>query len=123
MKGNLTDYETFSKYLDSYIHNNQNIESDKINELRNLFNETLEKCTLVFDENVFVDTTKERPRESMVYYDLLMWSFQQYSKELLVENKETIKKYFIELCNMEEFQKTLSGGLQNKGSILNRRQL
>ena len=59
----------------------------------------------------------------MVYYDLLMWSFQQYSKKLLIDNKETIKEHFIELCNMGDFQKTLSGGLQNKGAILKRRQL
>jgi len=123
MKGNLTDYENFSKYLDYYMSNNQFIEDDEIEALRNLFNETLEKCTLVFDDNVFVDTTKERTRESMVYYDLLMWSFQQYSKKLLVTNKEIIKKYFMDLCNMEDFQKTLSGGLQNKGSILTRRRL
>lgn len=123
MKNELTDYENFSKYLDSFMSYNQNIGEDEIEKLRNLFNETLEKCKLVFDDNVFVDTTKERPKESMVYYDLLMWSFQQYDKDKLVDNKEIIKEYFIELCNMDEFQRTLSGGLQNKGSILKRRHL
>lgn len=123
VKNELTDYENFSKYLDSFMSYNQNIGEDEIEKLRNLFNETLEKCKLVFDDNVFVDTTKERPKESMVYYDLLMWSFQQYDKDKLVDTKEIIKEYFIELCNMDEFQRTLSGGLQNKGSILKRRRL
>ena len=123
MKNELMDYENFSKYLDSFMSYNQNIGEDEIEKLRNLFNETLEKCKLVFDDNVFVDTTKERPKESMVYYDLLMWSFQQYDKDKLVDNKKIIKEYFIELCNMDEFQRTLSGGLQNKGSILKRRRL
>ncbi|CAD6491406.1 MAG: hypothetical protein FFODKBPE_00142 [Candidatus Argoarchaeum ethanivorans] len=123
MGSDLTDYENFSKYLDSFMSNNQNIGEDEIEGLRNLFNETLEKCKLVFDDNVFVDTTKERPKESMVYYDLLMWSFQQYDKDKLFDNKEIIKGYFIDLCKMDEFQRTLSGGLQNKGSISKRRRL
>lgn len=123
MKSDLTDYDNFSKYLDSYMNNKQNIESDEIEKMRTLFNETLEKCTLVFGDDVFVDTTKDRQKESMVYYDLLMWSFQNYSKDVLGKKKDIVKSLFMELCIMDEFQKTLSGGLQNKGSILKRRKL
>lgn len=123
MNGDLVDYDKFSKYLDSYMLKNQNIDGDEIEKLRNLFSETLNKCVIVFEDDVFVDTNKERPRESMVYYDLLMWSFQQYTTDFLVENQERIKKLFTDLCVMDDFQKTLSGGLQNKGSILSRRTL
>lgn len=123
MSGELADYDKFSKYLDSYMDNNQNMLDDKIEELRTLFNGTLDKCAMVFKDDVFVDTNKQKPKEAMVYYDLLMWSFQQHSNEFLIKNKEKIKDRFKELCNMDGFQRTLSGGLQNKSSILKRRKL
>ena len=123
MKGDLHDYKKLSKYLDSYMHKNQTIENDEIEKLRVLFNETLDKCNLIFGNDVFIDTTKEKPKEGMVHYDLLMWSFQQYPTEFVVKNKESIIEYFKELCLMDEFIKTLSGGLQKKSSILKRRQL
>lgn len=123
MGGELADYDKFSKYLDSYMSKNQNMDDDEIEELRILFDETLNKCVKVFEDDVFVDTNKQKPKEAMVYYDLLMWSFQQCSNEFLIKNKEKIKVRFKELCNMDEFQRTLSGGLQNKSSILKRREL
>lgn len=124
MRGDLSDYQgNFSKYLDTYMYNNQSISDEEIEKLRKLFKDTLHKCIFVFSDEVFSDFTKERSRQRMAYYDLLMWSFQHLDLEFLSNNKDKIKESFGQLCKLKEFQKTNSGGLQKKSSILKRRQL
>lgn len=119
----LEGYESFKKYLDSYMETNQNLLPDKIIELKNEFLSTLEKCILIFETNVFSNPNYNPPRQGLVYYDLLMWSFRDLDREFLVNNKEKIKELFAELCREESFTRTLSGGLQQKGAILRRRGL
>ncbi|MGM3306167.1 DUF262 domain-containing protein [Anabaena sp. WFMT] len=124
LKGQLDRYQDrLSKYLDEYMVSKQDITSEEIELLRNEFNSTLDKCVAIFENDVFIDTTKQRRRQSMVYYDLLMYSFSDIDKETLIQNKENIQNKFKELCGLDDFQRTLSGGLQNKSSILRRRQL
>lgn len=124
MQTDLDDYESkLSKYLDKYVEANQNPDEEIILKLKNDFTDTLKKCQLVFNDNLFVDVTKTKQRQSLVYYDLLMWSFKNYSSEFLEEHKEEIVKKFNELCNEPEFIKSLSGGLQSKYSIIVRRKL
>jgi uncharacterized protein with ParB-like and HNH nuclease domain len=124
LQTNLNDYDDkLSKYLDKYIAANQNPSPEEIDVLRSDFNNTLNKCLFVFDNNPFVDTSKDKQRQSLVYYDLLMWSFRNQSQEFLETNKGTLLSKFIELCNAPEFRKTLSGGLQLKSSIIKRRAL
>jgi hypothetical protein len=124
LQSDLEDYNnSLSKFMDDYTSRNQDLSSKEIDRLRNEFNKTLEKCLIVFDENPFVDLTKSKPRQSTVYYDLLMWSFQKRSLAFLKRNKKKINQKFIELCKNTEFKKTLSGGLQLKSSILRRRKI
>lgn len=118
----LSDYDDkLSKYLDKFSRINQNLDPENIEILKNLFNSTLEKCMIVFDGNPFIDLTKIKAKQSLVYYDLLMWSLKDHSLEYLNENKPSIKALFEELCNDISFTKTLSGGLQQKSSINKRR--
>ena len=48
----------------------------------------------------------------------------KYTKiaRLAIEKKDKIKKAYATLCASENFQRTLSGGLQNKGAIIRRRE-
>lgn len=98
----------------------QNITSEETKEMRTEFINPLNKCISVFNGSVFIDTTKQRKRQSMVYYDLLMYSFSNIDEKTLLDNQETIRSSFIKLCQLESFQRSLSGGLQNKSSILRR---
>ena len=124
MQNDLQEYENkLSKYLDNYIEANQNPDEAAITELRKDFTDTLQKCLFVFDNNPFVDITKTKQRQSLVYYDLLMWSFKSHSFEFLTQHKPEILSRFNELCNDPTFTKSLSGGLQSKYSILIRRKL
>jgi Protein of unknown function DUF262 len=124
LKGDLKSYQgRLSRYLDDFMNSKQNIGEEEIKEMESEFIGALKKCVLVFGHDVFIDTTKGRKRQSMVYYDLLMYSFNEIPENLIVEHKELIKSSFIELCKLDSFQRALSGRLQNKSSILRRRQL
>jgi hypothetical protein len=104
------------------MRTNANISAAKIKKLKSLFNFTLTTCTQIFGDNVFADTTKDRPRQSIVHYDLLMSSMAEMSKAKIHGKEERIRKAFEVLCRKADFQRTLSGGIQNKASILKRRE-
>lgn len=124
LKGDLANYQDkLAKYLDSFMSQSQHCSEEEIIKYKNDFLLTLEKCISVFDDNVFIDTSKRRMRQSMVYYDLLMYSFGQIDLETLQNKKDEIKRKFVQLCKKPEFQRTLSAGLQNKASIIRRRDL
>jgi hypothetical protein len=120
----LDDYEdVLAKYLDKYMITNQNLDGDKIAKLKKDFVDTLAKCMIVFNNNPFVDTTKEKGKQSLVHYDLLMWSFKPLSLKYIKEKKDKIAEKFKELCLEDKFIRTLSGGLQKKSSLLKRREI
>ena len=124
MHGELDDYEdNLSKYLDKYIDTNQIAGAETVSALITDFISTLEKCLFVFDNNPFINTAKEKQRQGLVYYDLLMWDFRNRTMEFLTTNKDAIVAKFNDLCLDLNFDKTLSGGLQSKSAILKRRKL
>lgn len=120
---NLAEYNSkLSEFLDKYMSSNQNVEVDAAQELKEKFENTLSKCTRTFDRP-FVDTTLAKPRQSVAYYDLIMNSFKDLSDDFIDGNKAEINQKFQELCGLDDFKKTLAGGLQQKSSILSRRTL
>ncbi len=125
MRGDLTDYQSdLTKYLDQYMRHYKDADAATIANLRQEFIDTLEKCQIVFDDkSIFTDITKLKGRKSLVYYDLLMWSFQHETKDFLMNHKVAIREKFKELCHMAEFQKLISGGTQRAVSIQKRRNL
>ncbi|MEY4934955.1 MAG: hypothetical protein RIS64_1314 [Bacteroidota bacterium] len=124
MRSDLSDYDSkLSKYLDNYMQVNQNLNADKIQNLKILFVQTLQKCESVFDTKIFTDLNKIGERQGLLYYDLLMWSFQEFSKELLLQNKEKIQIAYQNFCKSEEFRKTLSGNRSSKPYLIRRRNL
>lgn len=124
LQDNLEGYEgRLSKFLDSYMRVNANLPDSKIKKLKLSFNNALSICKQVFGESIFTDTTKSKPRQSIVHYDLLMNSMNGFKKSQIKSKENKIQKAFEELCRNADFQRTLSGGIQNKASILKRRQL
>jgi hypothetical protein len=122
LQEDLAGYEgRLSKFLDSYMHENASLPKTQIEKMRKQFNRTLEICKQIFGESVFTDTTKGRPKQSIVHYDLLMHSFSRIAKNKVKGREAMIKKAFESLCGDSGFQATLSGGIQNKASILRRR--
>lgn len=124
LQDDLASYEgRLSRFLDAYMRTNANASEARTKKLRSQFTSTLAVCQQIFGTNVFTDTTKDQPRQSIVHYDLLMNSFAGTSKTAIKGKEELIKNAFQKLCSNTEFQRTLSGGIQNKASILKRRQL
>jgi hypothetical protein len=101
---------------------NQNIEEHQAEALKIEFESTLSKCLRTFD-TPFVNPTLNKPRQSVAYYDMIMYSFRELDDEFIDNYKTELNEKFIELCGLVEFQKTLAGGLQLKTSILKRREL
>lgn len=122
LQDDLGDYDdNLKKLLDDTMIKNQNLPEKYIKKHRELFLGTLKKCLDVFGDDTFIDTNKKRRKQSTVYYDLIMYCFSKYEYQTLIDNKVNINAAFKFLCNLPHFQKTLSGGLQNKSSIEIRR--
>lgn len=115
------DGRRLGKFLDEIMESKTTASMEDVDALRKEFKNSLERCLEVFGDDAFVDTSKDRARQSMVYFDLLMSSLGSLPKKQVSKNKKKIKKAFSDLCASPEFQKTLSGGLQNKSSIERRR--
>ena len=124
LNNELEDYDNkLTKYLDSFMKSMTNVSKDEISKLENFFNETLKKCTDVFTDIAFINTSKQQPRQSVALYDLLMWSMSKENQNFLQKKKTEIYQAYKELCEMTEFNKTMAGGLQQKNSIIGRRNL
>lgn len=115
--------DNLSKHLDNYMFEHQNEQEESIIELKNKFIETLNKCISIFGEDVFVNTVKARKRQSLYLYDLLMWSFTKYTKEQLMAKKTEIVEALSVICSNKDFEKSLSGRIQNKSGIKKRRKM
>lgn len=116
---NLDNYDdNLKKFLDKFMRNHRNDSMEDVDRYRDLFLTTLDKCYLVFGENTFIDTTKSKPKQSLVYYDLLMKDFSNREQGFLVENKDRIKELFVEYCLDSRVKRTVSGGTLLKSKIL-----
>lgn len=112
-----------STFLDEYMENHIELSEEKLSVLEIRFNNAISNCELVFGENLFSDPTKERSKQGLVYYDLLMPTLGLLDKFVTENKKEKIRTAYKKLFSDESFGKTLSGGLQQRSSILRRRSL
>lgn len=120
--GDLSSYgDRLSRFLDKFMESKQDLDDQKIKSLEKMFTKSLEKCIFVFKDSAFKDMSKTKTKQSMVYYDLLMHSLGGLSDTVIKKKCSNIQSAFVELCRSPAFQKTLSGGLQNKSSIVKRR--
>ena len=124
LDSDLNDYDgKLSKYMDNYMRLNQHLSEDEFAEKKQIFINTLDKCISIFEDSVFINVSKNTKKQSIALYDLLMWSFSKEDKNMLLSKKESIVSAFNTLCADAEFEKTLSGGLQQKSAIKKRREL
>lgn len=110
-------------YLDEYMEKNSLLDNAEIDFLRKKFHYALSNCQKIFGDDVFTDTTRERKRQGLVHYDLLMPTVGLLDSIIVTQNAQKIKDAYNSLCETEDFRKTLSGGLQKKSSIVKRRSL
>lgn len=108
-------------FLDNYMEAKSALTDEEVDEHRNRFNTALSLCNEVFGDDVFVNPTADRKRKGLVHYDLVMTTVGELDRELAIAKKDEIKQAYKDLCASDNFQRTLSGGLHNKGAIFRRR--
>lgn len=113
---------TLKEFLDDQMEKYSNLPDDQLDVMRDRFKTSLAKCESIFGEDVFTNPTVKRKRKGLVHYDILMPTVGKLSDELVREKAELIRKAWHQLCSSVEFRKTLSGGLQNKSSVIKRRE-
>lgn len=119
---NLDGFENSLKgFLDSYMEAKSSLTVDEVEEHRLRFNTALSICNEVFDDDVFVNPVADRRRKGLVHYDLVMTTVGELDREVAISKKSEIKKAYANLCSSENFKRTLSGGLHNKGATMRRR--
>lgn len=120
----LTDFDDILKdFLDNYMEENFEATDQEIEQLRVKFERALSNCETVFEDSLFTDVTRDRPKQGMVHYDLLMVTVGLLDKQVVLDKKAEILNAYKILCASDEFRRSLSGGLQKKTSILRRRNL
>lgn len=119
---NLDGFESNLKsFLDNYMEANSSLSAEEVEEHRNRFNTALSICNDIFGDDIFVNPVADRRRKGLVHYDLVMTTVGELDREIAIVKKDEIKQAYANLCASENFQRTLSGGLHNKGAIIRRR--
>jgi uncharacterized protein with ParB-like and HNH nuclease domain len=108
-------------FLDDYMEKNSSLTEEEVNEHRERFTNSLSICKEVFGDNVFMNLSVDRKRKGLVHYDLIMTTVGELDIDVARDHATEIRNAYLTLCESADFKKTLSGGLQNKGSILRRR--
>lgn len=121
---NLDNYPgVLGRFLDNYMERYSELESERVIELKSSFEQAISNCQVVFGDNIFSNPTQERAKQGLIYYDLLMPTVGLLDPAVVADKKIKIKEAYSELFSEPGFGRTLSGGLQNKSSILRRRTL
>ncbi|WEF24662.1 hypothetical protein [Paracoccus sp. S3-43] len=116
--------DNLSKFLDSFMEKATSFDSTQIIQLRKEFKASLAACKLVFDnDELFSDINKNRRRQGIVYYDLLMASLGRIPTKTLREKRTEVREAFAALCASPDFKRLTAGGLQRKTSIARRNAL
>ncbi len=119
---NLDGFESNLKsFLDGYMEAKSSLSAEEVEEHRNRFTTALSVCNEVFGDEVFVNPVADRRRKGLVHYDLVMTTVGKLDREIAIAKKDEIKQAYANLCSSENFKRTLSGGLHNKGAIIRRR--
>lgn len=108
-------------FLDNYMENNSSLDVSEVIEHRERFLNSLNLCKEVFGDDVFMNPSVTRKRKGLVHYDLMMTTVGELDPDTARQHATEIKDAYSALCQSDEFKRTLSGGLQNKGSIQRRR--
>ncbi|ALV90951.1 MULTISPECIES: DUF262 domain-containing protein [Pantoea] len=112
---------TLKDFLDDQMETFSTLEEDRLNEMREIFKSSLQKCEKIFGDDTFTNPTVRRKRKGLVHYDILMPTIGKLSDEVVNDKAENIRQAWEDLCSSNEFKRTLSGGLQNKSSVIRRR--
>ncbi|WP_421280427.1 DUF262 domain-containing protein [Aeromonas taiwanensis] len=112
---------TLKDFLDTFMEDNAVCDDEKIAQFQAKFKRALAICVQVFGDDVFVNPVAEKKKKGLVHYDLVMTTVGELPDDVINTHSSNIKSAYAELCNSEDFKRTLSGGLQDKSRVVKRR--
>ena len=104
------------------MEKSSSLTGNELEMMKERFKSSLAKCEKIFGDDVFTNPTVSRKRKGLVHYDILMPTIGKLDDNIVNDKAEEIRKAWYELCSSNEFKRTLSGGLQNKSSVMKRRE-
>lgn len=110
-------------FLDDYLRKGVAFERNVINEHKLLFQNTIKKVRIVFDNKAFRRYVPENDWEKLVnraIYDVIMLSFASISLGSIEKKKAEIKIAFQEICQDKEFDKVITSGTQTIKAVQDR---
>lgn len=109
-------------FLNDYMHDNQNMSDDKIKNLESKITDTFKKAYKIFGNKAFRRVDEESntisTRINLSLMDVIMISFEDFTEDKLIENKDNIINLYKELVNNnEEFISAITSGTSSKNNI------
>ena len=114
------------------MENKRNPASDELEKKTQLFNKSVELCSLVFDRLAYRrwhNGTKDKPDgfiEPAVnegIYDIQMYGFMEYEKRQIINKAQFIKDAFLVLCCNDTFIDTIEKGTYDTNKVKLRTEL
>lgn len=122
-KGTLENYNGVMKsFLNDYMHKNQNMSEKKLEEIKNKVILTMEKVFNIFGKKAFrkFEETSENisTRINLSLMDVIMISFENYSIEDLLRNKDNIIDLYKNIAvTNKDFISAITTGTSSKSNI------
>lgn len=97
---------SMKNFCNKYMKENRNMSPEKVEELRELFKETVNKVYSIFNENAFRRLTKvegkndfvwSKTRINLALFDIQMFEFTRYETEALMRHKDEIRDKMYDL--------------------------
>ncbi len=123
IKGTLENYNGAMKsFLNDYMYKNQNISEKKLEEIKNKVILTMEKVFNIFGKKAFrkFEETSENisTRINLSLMDVIMISFENYSIEDLLRNKDNIIDLYKNIAvTNKDFISAITTGTSSKSNI------
>lgn len=124
-KNLLSNYNGVMKsFLNDYMHNNQNMSKEKIDNIKKKVITTVKKVFSIFGRKAFRridENSSNSTRINLSLMDVIMISFEDYSEEELIKNKDKIISLYKSITtNDESFISLITTGTSSKNSIESR---
>lgn len=118
----LNNYNGVMKsFLNDYMHNNQNMHIDKIEQIKEKVIKTVKKAYSIFGKQAFrrIDgDSASSTRINLSLMDVIMISFEDCSEEVLISKKNQIINLYKDITNTnEDFISAITTGTSSKNNI------
>ncbi|WP_461466697.1 DUF262 domain-containing protein [Parvimonas micra] len=121
-KNLLSNYNGVMKsFLNDYMHNNQNMSKENIENIKKKVITTVKKVFNIFGRKAFRridENSSNSTRINLSLMDVIMISFEDYTEEELIKNKDKIISLYKNITtNDESFISLITTGTSSKNSI------